>query len=131
MKKILQAGFLTAVLAIVAFAESSTEALTQANSALQAGEADQALGLLSSLPSSAEAHNLRCRVLFTLEHWDSAATECEQAVRMDGQNSADHLWLGRALGEKADRASFLNAYSLGKRVRIEFEEAVRLESAQS
>jgi hypothetical protein len=36
------------------------------------------------------------------------------------------LWLGRALGEKADRASFVSAYSLGKRVRQEFEEAVRL-----
>jgi hypothetical protein len=37
------------------------------------------------------------------------------------------MWLGRALGEKADRASFLTAYSLGKRVRIEFEEAARLD----
>jgi hypothetical protein len=38
------------------------------------------------------------------------------------------MWLGRALGEKASRASFLSAYSLGKRVRGEFEEAVRLNS---
>jgi hypothetical protein len=36
------------------------------------------------------------------------------------------MWLARALGEKASRASFLNAYSLAKRVRIEFEEAVQL-----
>ena len=35
----------------------------------------------------------------------------KQAVKLDGQNSGDHLWLGRALGEKASRASFLSAYS--------------------
>lgn len=44
---------------------------------------------------------------------------------MDGQNSDFHMWLGRALGERADRASFLSAYSLAKRVRAEFEAAVR------
>ena len=104
--------------------------LAQANAALQAGEADRALALLNSLAPSgagqAEAHNLQCRVRYTLEQWDAAVSQCEQAVRLDGQNSDYHLWLGRALGEKADRASFLSAYSLAKRVRAEFEEAVRL-----
>jgi len=47
-------------------------------------------------------------------------------VHLDGQNSSYHLWLGRALGEKAGRASFLSAYGLAKRVRAEFEESVRL-----
>ncbi len=77
---------------------------------IQSGEADRALSLLNSLPSTAEAHNLRCRVYFTLERWDDAANECDQAVRLDGQSAKDHLWLGRALGEKADNASFLSAY---------------------
>jgi tetratricopeptide (TPR) repeat protein len=45
---------------------------------------------------------------------------------MDAQNSDFHLWLGRALGEKADRASFVTAFSLAKRTRAEFEESVRL-----
>jgi tetratricopeptide (TPR) repeat protein len=36
------------------------------------------------------------------------------------------MWYGRALGEKADRATFLTAYSLAKRVKAEFEEATRL-----
>jgi tetratricopeptide (TPR) repeat protein len=53
-------------------------------------------------------------------------SDCEQAVRLDGQNSDNHMWLGRALGEKASRATFLSAYSLAKRVRAEFEEAARL-----
>lgn len=105
-------------------AEVPREGLAQANAALQSGEADRALTLLGSLPSSAETHNLRCRVHFMLENWDDAANECEQVVRLGGQSSNDHLWLGRALGEKADHASFITAYTLAKRSRAEFEQAV-------
>ncbi len=125
--KILPAVVLAAAATISAFAQNL---LAQANAALQAGEADRALALLNSLPSSgegqAEAHNLQCRVRLTLEQWNAAVSQCEQAVRLDGQNSGYHLWLGRALGKKAERASFLRAYSLAKRVRAEFEESVRL-----
>ena len=128
-RRSLTAGLLAA-LAISASAQVSKETLARADAALQAGEADKALSLLQSLPQSgegaAEAHNLLCRVRLTLEQWNAAAQECEQAVRLNGQNSDYHLWLGRALGEKASRASFLSAYSLGKRTRSEFEEAVRL-----
>ena len=101
--------------------------LGQANAALQAGEADRALAMLNSLPESAELHNLRCRVEFALEHWDAAVNECQKAISMDASNSGYHMWLGRALGEKADRASFLSAFNLGKRSRAEFEGAVRLD----
>jgi tetratricopeptide (TPR) repeat protein len=118
-------------MATLACAQIPAVTLTQANAALQAGEADKALALLTPLPASgqgaAEAQNLQCRVRFTLKQWDAAVKECEQAVRLDGSNSNYHMWLGRALGEKADRASFLTAFSLGKRVRSEFEEAVRLD----
>jgi tetratricopeptide (TPR) repeat protein len=108
------------------------ELLAQTNAALQAGEADKTMALLDTLDkldkpeSRAEAYNLRCRVEYSLEHWDQAAYDCEQAVKLDSQNSGDHLWLGRALGVKASRASFLSAYSLAKRTRAEFEEAARL-----
>jgi tetratricopeptide (TPR) repeat protein len=105
--------------------------LVQIDQALQAGEADKALGLMSSLPQGgaqlAQAQNLECRVRLTLQQWDAAVGKCEQAVRIEVQNSNDHLWLGRALGEKADRTSFMSAFSLGKRVRVEFEAAVKLD----
>jgi len=112
-----------------AFSRESGDPLLQANAALQAGEADKALDLIGSLPNpvSAQVHNLTCRVRFTLEQWDAAIHECELATQQDGQNSSYHLWLGRALGEKADHATFLSAYSLAKRVHVEFEEAVRLD----
>ena len=116
-----------------AFAQAAgvPRTLAQINQALQAGEADKALGLIASLPQSgahlAEAQNLECRVRYTLQQWDTAVARCEQAVKLDGQNSNDHLWLGRALGEKADRASFMSAFALGKRVHTEFEAAAKLD----
>jgi tetratricopeptide (TPR) repeat protein len=104
--------------------------LAQANQALQAGEADKALSLVSSLPNGgaqiAEAQNLKCRVHYALQMWDDAQKDCENAVRLDANNSDYHLWLGRALGERASRASFLSAYSLAKRVKSEFQTAAQL-----
>ncbi|MGO9774968.1 MAG: tetratricopeptide repeat protein [Terracidiphilus sp.] len=104
--------------------------LAQATAALQFGEADKALAILSPLAQpggEAQAYNLKCRVEYSLEHWDQAAKDCEQAVTLDGQSSDDHLWLARTLGAQASRASFLSAFKLAKRVRAEMEEAVRLD----
>ena len=112
--------------AVPASAQSASSGFAAVNDAVQAGESDKALGLLMSLPKNGEWHNLDCRIHLALEHWDTAVSECEKAVAADRQNSNDHMWLGRALGEKASRASFMSAYGLGKRVRSEFEEAVQL-----
>jgi tetratricopeptide (TPR) repeat protein len=70
--------------------------------------------------------NIECRVRFTLQQWDIASKACKLAVDLDAENSSYHMWLGRALGEKAAHASFLSAFSLSKQVRAEFEEAVSL-----
>ncbi len=102
--------------------------LAQAHAALQAGEADRALSMLSAAPASAETHLLRCRVYFMEERWDDAVNECAAAVQQDGQNAQNHLWLARALGEKADAASFVTAFGLAKRARAEFEQAASLDS---
>jgi tetratricopeptide (TPR) repeat protein len=118
---------LALVAAICAHAQTETDPLARANAYLQSGEADKALTLLSSLPQSGTVHNLRCRVQFGLEHWDAAVDECEQALTTDSQNSDYHMWLGRALGEKAERASFMTAFSLAKKVCAEFEAAARLD----
>jgi len=122
---------LAIAMAGVACGQIPAATLKQADDALQAGETDRALSLLMPLPDSgsgaAQTQNLICRVRFTLQQWDAAVKACENAVRLDGNSSMDHMWLGRALGEKANRSSFLTAYSLAKRVRSEFEEAVRLD----
>jgi predicted Zn-dependent protease len=122
---------LTIACAALTQAQAGHNGMAEANSALQAGQADRALSILQSLPEdeagSAQAHNLKCRVLFTLEQWEPAVNECQLAVKLDDQNSMEHLWLGRALGEMADKASFVTAYGLAKRARAEFERAVDLD----
>lgn len=120
-----------AAAAAAAAAQARAAGLGEANAALQAGQADLSLSILRSLPNAeantAEAHSIRCRVLFTLEQWEVAQPECEKAVALDPQNSTVHLWLGRVLGERADTVSFLTAYSLAKRARAEFEQSVQLD----
>ncbi|WP_420236392.1 tetratricopeptide repeat protein [Telmatobacter bradus] len=118
------------MLAAVPVLRAQHDALAQLHAALDAGEADHALAVLRALPQSgennAEAQNLACRVHYSLQQWDAAENSCEKAIRLDRNNANNHLWLGRALGEKAGHASFLSAYSLGKRARSEFEQAVHL-----
>ena len=115
---------------VAALAQSATEPLDEVHIALNAGAADRALNLISSMPNAGEdnarAQNLACRVEFAMGHWDAAVRDCQQAVQLEPGNSDYHLWLGRALGEKADRANFFSAYSLGKRVLAEFQTAARL-----
>ncbi len=111
--------------------DAATGTLAFANAALQSGEADKALSLLQDLPNggvdNAQALNLGCRVQFALADWDAAINDCQQAIRLNPQSSDTHMWLGRALGEKANKASFLSAYSLGKKVLAEFQLAAQLD----
>ena len=70
----------------------------------------------SSMPDSRrlramrESYNLLCRSYFVLGNWDRAISACEKAVGLDAGNSRDHLWLGRAYGEKAADANFFTAH---------------------
>lgn len=118
-------------LASPACADSIEPTLVPVNSALQAGQADKALALISALPqqgqNNAQALNLACRVHYTLGQWDAAVRNCEQAVHLEPNSARNHLWLGRALGEKANKASFFSAFSLGKRVVQEFQHATQLD----
>jgi tetratricopeptide (TPR) repeat protein len=117
--------------ALVAALPVAAESLGSANAALQAGRADEALQLLNdslkSAPNSAEANNLLCRVRLSLQQFDQAAESCQKAVSASPNNARYHLWLGRALGERASRASFMAAYSLAKKTREQFEAAVKLD----
>ncbi len=136
LKAVFAAALLAGAAAACAFTGLAQKVtLAQINAALQEGEADKALALVNTLPQAGannpEAQNLECRVRFTLQQWNAAAGECQEAVNLDQENSNYHLWLGRTLGEWADRTSFFSAFSLGKRVRAEFEAAVRLDPRNS
>lgn len=81
---------------------------------------------ISGAPKDAESYNLLCRAYFALADWDRGIAACEKAVSLDPGNAQYHLWLGRVYGEKADHSHFLTAAGLAKKVRSEFETAVRL-----
>ena len=94
------------------------------------GRVDEAIaslhGQINASPNDAQAHNLLCRAYFSLGDWDRGISDCEKAVALAPGNSQFHLWLGRIYGEKADGSSFVTAAGLARRVRSEFETAVRL-----
>jgi tetratricopeptide (TPR) repeat protein len=130
--KLKAAGVLAAAwvaMATAACAQIPAATLTQGNADLQAGAADKAIALLSPLPATGsgadESQNLLCRVRFTLQQWSQAATECQQAVTLSGQNSLYHMWLGRVLGQEASHANFLSAYGLAKKSLAEMQAAVQ------
>jgi tetratricopeptide (TPR) repeat protein len=122
-----------ALLAPLVFFPSASTAYAAESPAelLAAGRVDDAIATLqlrTAGPSAdPEANHLLCRAYFMLEEWDRAIAECERAHNLAPQNSLYQLWLGRAYGEKADRAGFMSAAGLAKKVRVSFERAVELD----
>ena len=117
--------FITAV-----FAVSTARADELAPVLLANGRVDEAIATLDrqvrTSPNDATAHNLLCRAYFSLGQWDRGIANCEKAVALAPNNSDFHLWLGRIYGQKADKSPFMIAAGLARRVRDEFEAAVRL-----
>jgi len=118
------------VIAVVCVSTATAGADETAPSMLANGRVDEAIatlhGQISTSPNDAQAHNLLCRAYFSLGQWDRGISDCEKAVALAPNNSQFHLWLGRIYGEKADTSSFVTAAGLARRVRSEFEIAVRL-----
>jgi tetratricopeptide (TPR) repeat protein len=98
--------------------------------ALNQGRADEGLQALDAVlaqePHNAEAHNLRCRIYLQEQRWSDAIKSCQAAVKLEPDNSNYHLWLARAIGEKADRVSFITAFRMAKQIHQEFETAAKL-----
>jgi len=98
---------------------------------LAAGRVDDAIQTLqqqiSHSSTDAESYNLLCRAYFMLEEWDRGIPACERARTLAPDKSFYYLWLGRIYGEKADRAGFLTAAGLARKVRTAFERAVDLD----
>jgi len=124
VKNISALACLAVAFSVPARADSPADLLTS-------GHVDEAIETLqqrlSQAPDDAAAQNLLCRAHFMLDEWDRGISACERAVNLDSSNALYHLWLGRIYGEKADRAGFLTAASLAKKVRTEFERAVELD----
>jgi tetratricopeptide (TPR) repeat protein len=119
----------------LAFLSLAAVAVPSAKELVAAGHVDEAIQILqqqiSRSATDAEAHNLLCRAYFMMEEWDRGIAACERAKNLDPQKSLYELWLGRIYGEKADRAGFLSAAGLAKKVRTSFERAVDLDPKSS
>lgn len=118
------------VIGVVGVSIATAGADETAPSLIANGRVDEAIaslhGQISTSPNDAQAHNLLCRAYFSLGEWDRGISDCERAVALAPNNSQFHLWLGRIYGEKADTVRFMSAAGLARRVRNEFEIAVRL-----
>jgi tetratricopeptide (TPR) repeat protein len=101
-----------------------------AKEALKAGRMDEAVALLRAATqekaNDAEAWHLLSKAYLALERWDDAVKAAEKAVALEPNNSDYHLWLGRAYGNKAENSPFWTAWGMAKKVRMEFEAAVRI-----
>jgi len=81
---------------------------------------------ISQNSSSAEAYYWLGRSYYEISDFDSAVAQGEKSVSLDPKNSLYHQWLGRIYGGKADRD---HSFSLAKKVKKEFQEAVDLNPA--
>ncbi|HTW57568.1 MAG TPA: tetratricopeptide repeat protein [Terriglobales bacterium] len=119
---------LTTLLCVVLFC---TARAATPKDLLASGQVDEALQTLQQeidrSPEDAQAYNLLCRAYFMVDQWDRGIPACERARNLNPDNSLYELWLGRIYGEKADRAGFLSAAGLAKKVRVAFERAVELD----
>lgn len=122
------AGLLPALLLYPRTAVADTG---QAELALNQGRADDAAHLLkialASNPHDGFAHQLLCRVFYSVDIAESAIPECRAAVAENPASSDSFLWLGRAYGLAASRANPISAYSLARKVVASFERAVELD----
>jgi cytochrome c-type biogenesis protein CcmH/NrfG len=117
--------FVLALLPAIAAADAADSEL------LAEGHVDDAIASLqhkiSRSPNDADSLNLLCRAYYSLSDWDQSVSGCEKAVALDPGNAQYHLWLGRSYGEKAEHSGLLAAAKLARKVRNEFETAVRLD----
>jgi tetratricopeptide (TPR) repeat protein len=79
---------------------------------------------LSQAGNDAEGQFWIGRCFYELQDFTEAITAFERAVQLDSQNSGYHEWLGRAYGMRALQE---HSFFLARRVKKEFEEAVRLD----
>jgi len=111
-----------------ASAADGTALIQTAQKQFQQGNYTAAIGSLRTAiaqnANSAEAYYWMGRNYYELRDFDNAITQAEKSVQLDPKNSEYHQWLGRAYGEKADRE---RSFSLAKKVKKEFQEAVRLD----
>jgi len=130
--------YVCSALLVIVLSAGTSEALadyTPAETLLKQGRVDEAGTVLNKTlatqASDARTHFLLCRVYYSQDMADAAVRECEMATAMDPSNSDYQMWLGRAYGLKASQANMFSAFSIAKKVRTAFEQAVQLDPSNA
>lgn len=128
---ILSFVFVAALGVPAAFSAGSNGPLESARRQFDAGQYEQAAAMLRAAiekyPQDAALYHWLARCHFELRNYDQAIAHAKRSVALDPQNSEYHLLLGRAYGRKAEQAGWFSGFSLARKTRHEFEEAVRLD----
>jgi tetratricopeptide (TPR) repeat protein len=77
--------------------------------------------------NNGEIQLLLAKSYLETQQYDAAISSGEKAVAINPKNSAYHLVLGEAYGQKADHVSMLSAYPLARKTQKEFETAFQLD----
>jgi tetratricopeptide (TPR) repeat protein len=104
--------------------------IDQARDLLNRGNFSEARKILEQLPridQSAESRFLLGKLLYLWNDSKRAAELLEKATAENPKDSDYFLWLGRALGRRAQQASFFKAPFIAGKVREAFEKAVQLD----
>src|SRR5437773_3021811 len=115
----------------VAAADSSAsraiDVVDQGRQQFEAGRYGEAVAILNArveyAPRDAAAYFWLGRARFELGDFSGAIRALERGVDVNPDDSEYHRWLGRSYGEEADRK---RSFLLARRVRRQFEDAVRL-----
>ncbi len=112
-------------------AVNRSEAVEAALRAYMEGEYPKAIQILQAASAAdlqnSEIYLLLSKSYYEMQDFERASASAEKAVAIDPKNSFNHEWLGRASGERADRAGWFAAISFAKKARKEFAAAVELD----
>ncbi|MCC6590940.1 MAG: hypothetical protein IT168_29895 [Bryobacterales bacterium] len=100
--------------------------LTRARELYQRTEYRQVLSMLQQSPQDPEMLLLAGKSAFMLGDFKKSTDLLERATTIDSGRSEYFHWLGKALGRRAETASFLTAPKLAVECRKAFERAVEL-----
>jgi tetratricopeptide (TPR) repeat protein len=110
------------------FAQGATDPLALARSQFDRGDYQAAVGTLSSAlagnPNDARLLHLRSRSYLEVKDFASAIADGARAVSLRPDDSEYRRWLGRAYGGAAEQS---RSFSLARKVRAAFEQAVKLD----
>lgn len=105
----------------------SSPELASAETALLHGRVAEATAILEEVlvhdSRNSQAHLLLCRVYYSQDMADPAIKQCESSINGDAPDSTGYMWLARAYGLKASKASPLPAFQLARKVHRLFEQA--------